>query len=113
MQMDDDKLDEILTEIRRQNNWLKFQNHERIQTLLESLDEQEQLVFQHTDGESSLRTVQDKSGYASHRSVRQKMQKWRALGIVFKNSRGKWEHLARMEAFGLEAPTPIEVDNDE
>lgn len=112
--MNDEKVDELLDEVRRQNNWLKFQNSERIRSILDDLGKDDQLIFHHTDGESSVREVAAKTSYDSNTPVQNRMREWRAQGLVFKNTRGKWEHLAPMEAFGLEPPEPQNGgENDE
>lgn len=106
-------LKSIKNELKRQNNWLKFQNREEVKDYLESLDEDDQLIFQYTNGENSTREVASKTSYSSKTPVDNRMSEWRALGLVFKNEKGKWEHQAPMKAFGLESPEPKEEDDDE
>lgn len=112
--MSDGEFPALLNELRRQNNWLKFQNREEVQEYLAALDEDDQLIFHHTNGKNSIREVATKTGYGSHTPIQNRMKEWRALGLIFKNEDGKWEHLAPMDAFGLEPPEPKEDDdNDE
>lgn len=104
MTVNEDKVSELLDEVRRQNTWLKFQNHENVRNYLQELDADDQLIYHHTDGESSTREVAAETSYSSKMPVHNRMKEWRALGLVFKNSNGKWEHLAPLDAFGLDIP---------
>lgn len=107
------ELSDVLDEIKRQNNWLKFQNYEKMESWLEELDGDEKLIFHHSDGETGMRSVAEKTSFSSTKPVVNRMKNWRAQGKVFKNQDGKWEHLAPLDAFGVEVPEPVGDEDDE
>jgi hypothetical protein len=103
----------VLDELRQQTKWLKFLARRELSDLLRRTlrTAQERAAYEASNGQLGTREVGAAAGISAA-TVSRWWNRWRVIGIIEIDERGRASHLMSLESLGLNAAPGEEEGNE-
>lgn len=95
-------IETLKSDINDIKKWQRIQGLESLQRVLSQFDEEDLIIYNEADGDTTVRDIANKVT-VSRNTVSRRLSEWGEMGIVEKDGR-QWKHLVPLSALGMDVP---------